>query len=36
VTISISWDDSRAAKAQGARETFTLTSRVAVDSRALP
>ncbi|MDF3199382.1 type IV pilus modification protein PilV [Pseudomonas sp. 1912-s] len=36
VTISISWDDSRGAKAQGARETFTLTSRVAVDPRARP
>jgi type IV pilus assembly protein PilV len=36
VTISISWDDSRGAKAQGARETFTLTSRVAVDPRGLP
>ncbi|MDY7535507.1 type IV pilus modification protein PilV [Pseudomonas sp. Bout1] len=36
VTISISWDDSRGAKAQGARETFTLTSRVAVDPRVLP
>lgn len=33
VTISISWDDSRAAHAGGARETFTLTSRVAVDPR---
>lgn len=36
VTISISWDDSRGAKTQGARETFTLTSRVAVDPRVLP
>ena len=33
VTISISWDDSRAAKASNTRETFTLTSRVAVDPR---
>ena len=33
VTISISWDDSRAANAGNARETFTLTSRVAVDPR---
>lgn len=31
VTISISWDDSRAANADNTRETFTLTSRVAVD-----
>jgi type IV pilus assembly protein PilV len=29
VTVSISWDDARAAKSQGARETFTLTSRIA-------
>ena len=36
VTISISWDDSRGAKAQGTRETFTLTSRIAVDPRVLP
>ncbi|WP_422631585.1 type IV pilus modification protein PilV [Pseudomonas proteolytica] len=33
VTISISWDDSRAANADNTRETFTLTSRVAVDPR---
>ncbi|MCF4977574.1 type IV pilus modification protein PilV [Pseudomonas gessardii] len=33
VTISISWDDSRAANAGNTRETFTLTSRVAVDPR---
>ncbi|MTD20922.1 type IV pilus modification protein PilV [Pseudomonas sp. CCM 7891] len=36
VTISISWDDSRAVNASGARETFTLTSRIAVDPGALP
>ncbi|SUD33458.1 type IV pilus modification protein PilV [Pseudomonas fluorescens] len=35
VTISISWDDSRAAKASNTRETFTLTSRVAVDPRPM-
>jgi len=35
VTVSISWDDSRGANASDARETFTLTSRVAVDPRAL-
>lgn len=29
VTVSISWDDARGANAKGARETFTLTSRVA-------
>ena len=29
VTVSISWDDARAAKSRGARETFTLTSRIA-------
>ncbi|WP_448652999.1 type IV pilus modification protein PilV [Pseudomonas fluorescens] len=29
VTVSISWDDARGANAQGARETFTLTSRIA-------
>lgn len=33
VTISISWDDSRAANASNTRETFILTSRVAVDPR---
>ena len=33
VTINISWDDSRAANADNTRETFTLTSRVAVDPR---
>jgi len=36
VTISISWDASRGANAEGARDTFTLTSRVAVDPRAMP
>lgn len=36
VTISISWDDSRGAKAEGARETFTLTSRIVVDPRVSP
>ncbi|QJI31102.1 type IV pilus modification protein PilV [Pseudomonas sp. ADAK18] len=35
VTVSISWDDSRGTNASGARETFTLTSRVAVDPKAL-
>jgi type IV pilus assembly protein PilV len=35
VTVSISWDDSRGTNASSARETFTLTSRVAVDPRAL-
>lgn len=29
VTVSISWDDARGAKSRGARETFTLTSRIA-------
>ncbi|MBB6288757.1 MULTISPECIES: type IV pilus modification protein PilV [unclassified Pseudomonas] len=28
VTVSISWDDSRGANRPGARETFTLTSRI--------
>ncbi|MCS3511735.1 type IV pilus assembly protein PilV [Pseudomonas grimontii] len=28
VTVSISWDDSRGANMPGARETFTLTSRI--------
>ncbi|WP_025856585.1 type IV pilus modification protein PilV [Pseudomonas sp. CHM02] len=28
VTVSISWDDSRGANRSGARETFTLTSRI--------
>jgi type IV pilus assembly protein PilV len=28
VTVSISWDDSRGANTPGARETFTLTSRM--------
>jgi len=28
VTVSISWDDSRGANTPGARETFTLTSRI--------
>lgn len=36
VTISISWDDSRGAKTPGARDTFTLTSRVAVDPQVSP
>ncbi len=35
VTISISWDDSRAANASNTRESFTLASRVAVDPRAV-
>lgn len=34
-TISISWDDSRGANASGVRETFTLTSRIAVDPSVL-
>jgi len=36
VTISISWDDSRGANAVGTRDTFTLTSRIAVDPGATP
>jgi type IV pilus assembly protein PilV len=28
VTVSISWDDSRGTHTPGARETFTLTSRM--------
>jgi len=36
VTISISWDGSRGANTEGVRDTFTLTSRVAVDPRAVP
>ena len=35
VTISISWQDARAANRPGARETFTLTSRIANDQGAL-
>ncbi|MFL1491011.1 type IV pilus modification protein PilV [Pseudomonas antarctica] len=31
VTVSVSWDDARGANARGARETFTLTSRIAGD-----
>ena len=33
VTVSISWDDSRGTNRPGARETFTLTSRVSDESR---
>ena len=33
VTVSISWDDSRGANRPGARETFTLTSRIDDESR---
>ena len=33
VTVSISWDDSRGANRPGARETFTLTSRISDESR---
>jgi len=33
VIVSISWDDARGAKNAGARETFTLTSRVADESQ---
>lgn len=33
VTVSISWDDSRGANRPGARETFTLTSRIRDESR---
>ena len=35
VTVSISWDDSRGANTRGARETFTLTSRIAGEPQAL-
>lgn len=31
-TVSISWDDSRAANTAGARQTFTLTSRIGSES----
>ncbi|WP_410019235.1 MULTISPECIES: type IV pilus modification protein PilV [unclassified Pseudomonas] len=34
VSISISWDDSRAAHAADTREMFILTSRIAADPRA--
>ncbi|UII72309.1 type IV pilus modification protein PilV [Pseudomonas sp. HN11] len=33
VTVSISWDDSRGANRPGARETFTLTSRIGDELR---
>lgn len=33
VTVSIRWDDSRATHTAGARETFTLTSRIGSASR---
>ncbi|NWC59031.1 type IV pilus modification protein PilV [Pseudomonas veronii] len=33
VTVSISWDDARGAKKAGARETLTLTSRIADESQ---
>lgn len=36
VTIRISWDDSRGAGAEGARDTFSLTSRVKADPAASP
>ncbi|WP_395609213.1 type IV pilus modification protein PilV [Pseudomonas sp. B22129] len=32
VTVSISWDDARGANTPAARETFSLTSRIASDS----
>ncbi|WP_426180061.1 type IV pilus modification protein PilV [Pseudomonas sp. TWRC1-2] len=32
VTVSISWDDARGANRSGARETFTLASRIASES----
>lgn len=35
VTVSISWDDARGSNARGARETFTLTSRVAGEPEAV-
>lgn len=35
VIVSISWDDARGAKNAGARETFTLTSRVADESQVV-
>lgn len=35
VTISISWEDARAANNPGARETFTLSSRVTTNAGAL-
>ena len=34
VTVSISWDDARGANTPGARETFTLTSRITSDPQA--
>ncbi|MFB3302735.1 type IV pilus modification protein PilV [Pseudomonas sp. AMR01] len=34
VTVSIHWDNARATNAPGARETFTLTSRIASEPRA--
>ncbi|OPA94184.1 type IV pilus modification protein PilV [Pseudomonas fluorescens] len=36
VTVSISWDDDRGANTPGARETFTLTSRMASESGVGP
>lgn len=33
VTVSISWDNSRGTSTPGARETFTLTSRIGSESR---
>ena len=36
VTVSISWDDARAASGPGARETFSLTSRIAAASEVGP
>ncbi|RON40623.1 type IV pilus modification protein PilV [Pseudomonas frederiksbergensis] len=35
-TITINWDDSRAAKAANSRRSFVLTSRAAVDPVATP
>ncbi|KTC20258.1 pilus assembly protein PilV [Pseudomonas marginalis ICMP 9505] len=35
VTVSISWDDARGTHTEGARETFTLTSRIASETGAV-
>lgn len=35
VTVSISWDETRATNTSGARETFTLTTRVAGEPEAV-
>lgn len=36
VTVSITWDDSRGTNSPGARETFTLTSRIGNEPQVLP